>query len=160
MSLLSTFQVAVAPIFKQSLTIHLLHPSITCLSCSKTDAFLTYRRCKYSSSHSGPHTLPASSRAEWNFCVETGGCSLHLSDRTSPLRWRHPGLWASACRTRWQTAGAGSRAEPLNPEETGTGSGGAWPDPGIPGGGQGDITYCHCNSKNLVTRGETVELVC
>lgn len=120
-------------IFSQSSTKPLQHPSITHLPCSKTVTFLTYRHCKCSFSRWGPHTLPGQSRAEWNFCVETEECSLRPSCRWFPLRWRRPRLWASARRTQWQTAGAGSPAEPQNPEETGRGSGGAGPDPDTPG---------------------------
>lgn len=108
-----------------------IHPSHV-YHVVKLSLFLTYRRCKCSSSHSFLHTLPGPSTAEWNFCVETGGCSLHRSDRGSPQRWRHPGQWASARLTRWRTAGAGSPAELRSQEETGKGSGGAWPDPDTP----------------------------
>lgn len=124
------------PVFKQSVIQQLLHPSFICLSCCKTVAFLTYRRCKCSSSRSNPHTLLWLSTAEWSFCAETGVCSPNLYGRKSPLRWRHPGLWASASQTRWRTAEAESRADPLSREESGRGSGGVWPGPNTPGGDQ------------------------
>lgn len=93
----------------------------------------TCRHCKCSSSRLAPHTHPELSRAEWSFCVETGECSLRLCDRWSPPRWHHPGLWASASRTLWQTAEAGSPTGPRSPEATERGSGGAGPGPDTPG---------------------------
>lgn len=115
------------PVFMQLSVSSPLHPSVTHLSCSKSVTSLTYRHCKCSSSHWVPHTLPERSRAEWSFCLGTGGCSLPSSDNASPLRWRRPGLSASARHPPWQTAEAGSPAEPRSPAETGKGSGGAWP---------------------------------